>query len=378
MSSKFKIHQKGLTFNALCLKCFILKTKYNSRNRIYKIENENTLINYKFIEYRIIPKMSAPLFTEDWSLGDEIKLLGAIEKLGLENWEQISKILNKEKFECKSHYYTFYYKDKDDYLISDNETNIKNKSKDIFKANKEKENNSKIELTKNIGYIPFSENDKLNNSLCKKNNKKEYKYKNIFSVLGYSPKRNEFEIEYKNEAELLLSELEFRDSDSYQIHSMNYKILQNYNNILDEREERKKFVLEKNLFNIKREINFDKKLSNEDKEIYLNLKDNLKYLTKEQFTQMFENNVLQKNLKVLLNQLYMYKNLGCQTYEDIQNLINNQKNIFYNKDNNQNPVEIEKIKKLQNDHIYIVKNEVYKKLCAKKSKMKNFMKSLGK
>ena len=28
MSSKFKIHQKGLTFNALCLKCFILKTKY--------------------------------------------------------------------------------------------------------------------------------------------------------------------------------------------------------------------------------------------------------------------------------------------------------------------------------------------------------------
>ena len=103
---------------------------------------------------------------------------------------------------------------------------------------------------------------------------------------------------------------------------MNYKILQNYNNILDEREERKQLICDKNLFDIRKQINFDKKLSNEDREIYSNLKNNVRYLTKEQFSFIYESNVLQKNIKALLNQLYMYQDLGCKTYEDIQSYIN--------------------------------------------------------
>ena len=52
--------------------------------------------------------MEQPIFTEDWSFGDEIKLLGAIARLGIGNWEEISKITGKGRFECESHYYTFY------------------------------------------------------------------------------------------------------------------------------------------------------------------------------------------------------------------------------------------------------------------------------
>ena len=130
MSAKFKIHQKGLFFNALCLNCFVFKTKFDARNKTYYSCNEITMTNYKYMEYRILSKMNDPLFTEDWTLGDEIKLLGAIEKLGLENWEEISKILNKGKLECQSHYLAFYYKGKDDFLINDKEINIKNKSKE--------------------------------------------------------------------------------------------------------------------------------------------------------------------------------------------------------------------------------------------------------
>ena len=50
ISAKFKVHQKGLLFNALCINCLVLKTKFDSKTNIYYAENEITLINYKFME----------------------------------------------------------------------------------------------------------------------------------------------------------------------------------------------------------------------------------------------------------------------------------------------------------------------------------------
>ena len=43
-----------------------------------------------------------------------------------------------------------------------------------------------------------------------------------------------------------------------------------------------------------------------------------KYLTKEQFLFILESNILEKNIKTRLNQLLYYKNLGCNTYDDIR------------------------------------------------------------
>ena len=352
-TQKNKICQKGLNFNALCLECFIFKTKYNSKEMIYYIGNEITLFNFKFSHFCILNKMTENLFTNDWTLADEIKLLGAIEKLGLENWEEISKILNKGKFECESHYYTFYYKTKEDFLPSDekiiniNNNNYNNKfnnneydyisknknskNANLLKENKKAEDKNMLKIEENIGYIPFSENNKPNRSISKnivkKDDQEQDKSKplvnqNIYDTLGYWEKRKDFDVEYKNEAEIPLSELEFKDEDTPSQIKINYKNLKNYNNILDEREERKKFVEEKNLFDVKKQINFEKKLSTQDREIYQNIKYNLKYLTKEQFLFLYENNVLEKNIKARLNQLLFYEKLGCKTYDDIQKYIN--------------------------------------------------------
>ena len=380
-SSKDKMYQKDLSFNSLCVNCFILKTKYDPKSNTYYSTNEITFTNYKYNDYRILTKMSDPLFTEDWSLADEIKLIGAVEKLGLENWEDISKVLNKGKFECESHYYTFYYKEKDDYLINDNLVNDNNNNSiKKLEMNKDKENILLFSLTQNMGYIPFSENNnKLEHSIIKNNNlKKEKKKKlisqNVYDTLGYWSKRNEYDVEYKNEAEILLSELEFKDNDDYKTINMNYKILQNYNNILEEREERKKLVNEKNLYDYRKQINFDKKLSNEDREIYTNTKSFLKYLTKEQFYYMNENNILEKNIKALLNQLVMYQELGCKTFDDIQKYINEIK-----KENNKNNNEInqndEKMK-LRESTINPLKKIKRKFVVIKKNKFRNFKKRL--
>ena len=328
-----KNFQKGLNFNALCINCFLLKTKYNPKEKVNYIINEMTLNAYKFTHYKILNKLSENLFTNDWTLGEEIKLLGAIERLGLNNWEEISKILGKGKFECESHYYTFYYKSKNDFLPDDKILKLNHKNniskKNILYSNKKTENNFMNIINQNIGYIPFVENSKPNRSLSKNNNiKKDDQDKNksynqnIYDILGYWEKRKDYDVEFKNEAEIQMSEIEFRENDNNDNLYINYKSLKNYNNILDEREERKNLIIEKNLFDVRKQINFSKKLSKQDKEIFQMMKFNMKYLTKEQFLFIFESNVLEKNIKARLNQLLFYKNLGYNTYEEIQKYIN--------------------------------------------------------
>ena len=376
--SKNKNFQKGLNFNALCVKCFVFKTKFNPKDMTNYVINEMTLNTYKFTNYKILNKFSENLFTKDWTLGQEIKLLGAIERLGLNNWEEISKILGKGKFECESHYYTFYYKSNNDFLPDDKLIilNTNNKcSKNISLSNKKQETLYTDKIKQNIGYIPFSENNKSNRSLSKNNIKKDENDKskpvnqNMYDILGYWEKRKDYDVEYKNEAEIQMSEIEFNENDNKDKLDINYTSLRNYNNVLDEREERKNFVIEKNLFDVRKQINFFKKLSKHDKEIYEAIKYNMKYLTKEQFLFILESNILEKNIKTRLNQLLYYKNLGCNTYDDIQKYINEiKKENIKNKEENE--IKGDDKMRLRNSTINLTNklSEIQKNIKTKKRK----------
>ena len=164
----------SLPFELICLKCLVVKLKNNFKE-IKSLNYFNDSIPHQYTHYRIINKMKEPIFTMDWSFGDEIKLLGALERLGVGNWEEIANITGKGKFECESHYYTFYYKSNNDFLPDDKLIilNTNNKcSKNISLSNKKQETLYTDKIKQNIGYIPFSENNKSNRSLSKNNIKK--------------------------------------------------------------------------------------------------------------------------------------------------------------------------------------------------------------
>ena len=329
---KSLIQPKMLPFEVACISCFISKLSKNSfkeilSNNFFKENNP-----HKYTHYRIIGKMSEPLFTADWKFSDELKLLGAIEKLGLGNWEEVSNLIGKGKFECESHYNTFYYKSKTNYLPNEkiNMQSSINKKNDILKKNKIEENQLLSKIKSNLGYIPFTIDLNQSNRtvINAKNNKNDSQGKNKIvlqnacNTLGFCEKRKEFDIEYKNDAEIEVMDIEFKENDKKELINMYNSILQNYNNILDERDERKNFVLSKNLFDVKKQLIFEKKLSREDREIYQSMKEYLKYLTNEQFNELFEGMVLEKNLKSRLNQLIYYNKLGINSNEQIHGYIN--------------------------------------------------------
>ena len=90
---------------------------------------------------------------------------------------------------------------------------------------------------------------------------------------------------------------------------------------MDKREERKDFVLDKNLYDVKKQLMNEKKLSKEDREIYQSMKQSLKYLKNEEFKQYFEGIILEKNIKSRLNQLLYYYKMGYKTYGQIYKYI---------------------------------------------------------
>jgi len=63
---------------------------------------------------------------------------------------------------------------------------------------------------------------------------------NASEIVGYMPLRGDFDIEYDNDAELLLAEMEFNEDDKENELQMKYKLLDIYNIRLDERIKRKK------------------------------------------------------------------------------------------------------------------------------------------
>ena len=86
-------------------------------------------------------------------------------------------------------------------------------------------------------------------------------------VVGYMPKRGEFEIEYDNDAELLLAELEFNPDDSEEELRMKHRMIDIYNQRLNERIRKKEFVISRGLLDPKEQARLDKTRSKEEKDI---------------------------------------------------------------------------------------------------------------
>ncbi len=184
----------------------------------------------------------------------------AIEKFGLDNWSDISEFMTtKTKLQCEAHYYNYYYKSKEDRLPHSNDFMIKreyNKPNNptdrvIIESMKsqieEKEKRKIEEISRSQGKIPelSSNKDNKNNrsrSLAKNRNKKDQTtITSASEILGYWPKREEFDIEFLNDAELEIAELEFLDDDNENDRNLKLNVLKIYNAQLEEREKRKKY-----------------------------------------------------------------------------------------------------------------------------------------
>ena len=72
---------------------------------------------------------------------------------------------------------------------------------------------------------------------------------------GFMPLREDFDIEYENDAENLLADMEFSTDDHPSERDLKLQIIRIYNAKLAERDERKRFVIDRGLVDFKKQQN---------------------------------------------------------------------------------------------------------------------------
>ena len=295
-----------------CIKCFI-EGKHPKDHKFHVIDN----LNY-------------PLFTEDWKMYEEYKLLANLSTSGLNNWEDISNIMgNRGQVECESHYYSFYYTQKEDPLpkessiIIDNNKNIIKEKLEINKnIVKNKLNECQVNKGNSIQEQPKEQKVNKRNSrcLCLRKNPRNGEAESAAEILGCRPKRHEFETEFLNDTEIEISHLEFDENDKEDELKIKYDVLRDYNLRIKEREERKNFVFEKGLLDLRRQNRIESKLSRDEFELLLFLKPFLRFYENSEFFDLFEGIVLEQELKLALKNLNKLENEKTSKGEKISSI----------------------------------------------------------
>ena len=297
-------------------------------------------------KYQIIDDLNYPLFTEDWKMNEEYKLLLNLSSSGLNNWEDISNIMgNRGQVECESHYYSFYYTDKDDpmpkesSIIIDNNKNIIKEKLEKNKKIVEKNKLNEIQINKgnNIQEEPkevkTSKKKRNRRCLCLRKNLKNGEVESAGEILGCRPKRKEFETEFLNDAEIEIGHLEFNENDKEEDLKIKYDVLKDYNLRIKEREQRKNFVFDKGLLDLRRQNRIESKLTRDEFELLLFLKPFARFYENSEFFDLFEGIAIEQELKLMLknlNKLEKEKSSKGEkicTIEQIENYFDVDKNL---------------------------------------------------
>ena len=66
-------------------------------------------------------------------------------------------------------------------------------------------------------------------------------------------------------------------------------------------------MIERNLLDVKKHMNYERKLSKDDRDLLNSIKPLARFMTQEQFQDFFEGLILEKNMRQRLSQLNIYK-----------------------------------------------------------------------
>ncbi|KAK6918731.1 SANT/Myb domain [Dillenia turbinata] len=139
---------------------------------------------------------------------------------------------------------------------------------------------------------------------------------------GYNSKRQEFELEYDNDAEQLLADMEFKETDTEAEREVKLRVLRIYSKRLDERKRRKDFILDRQLLF---PDPFEKNLSPEEREICKRYRVFMRYNSKEEHYQLLKIIVEQQRIIKRIQDLQEARAAGCRATAEANRYIEQRK-----------------------------------------------------
>ncbi|XP_057506712.1 transcriptional adapter ADA2-like isoform X1 [Actinidia eriantha] len=315
--------------------------------------------------YRVMDNLSFPLICPDWNADEEILLLEGIEMYGLGNWNEIAEhVGTKNKAQCIDHYNAIYMNSPCFPLPDMSHVMGKNREELLAMAKEH------VEVSKGfptLGELTVKEEPPLSARVKVEDQRKEGSIGRSSSSLisgtdagagsgnttisevkkpsqindgpddikgegrsigekkprtsgdedpsmkelsGYNSKRQEFEIEYDNDAEQLLADMEFKDTDSDAERELKLRVLRIYSKRLDERKRRKEFILERDLLY---PDPFEKNLSPEEREVCRHYRVFMRFHSKEEHEELLKSVIEEHRILKRIQDLQEARAAGCRT-----------------------------------------------------------------
>lgn len=232
--------------------------------------------------YRVMDILSFPLLCPDWNADEEMLLLEGIEMYGIGKWAEVCEhVGTKTKDACIEHYTNIYLNSP--YFPLPDMTHVVGRNiKELLDMSKE---NAKVLAKDQMKPVKLEDVVSVMNLGSSKPKPSKDEVPWLMRISGYNPKRHEFDPEYDNEAEQLLADLEFKENDSEEEHELKLRVLRIYSKRLDERQRRKKFIIERDLLY---PSELENTLSQEEKNIWRHYDAFMRFHSKQEHEELLE------------------------------------------------------------------------------------------
>eukprot|EP00956_Cyclotella_meneghiniana_P031276 scaffold81739_cov67-Cyclotella_meneghiniana.AAC.4 len=137
-------------------------------------------------------------------------------------------------------------------------------------------------------------------------------------LAGYMPRRQDFDVEHDNDAELLISDLEFSAEDTNADRDLKVEVIKIFNSKLDERQRRKEFILEKKLTNYRENQEQFQKLPADERHLIHRMRLFERFHTFEEHQTFVDNILKAKRLRKEIAKLQTYRRLGITSLADAE------------------------------------------------------------
>ncbi|KAL3942265.1 MAG: hypothetical protein SGBAC_003504 [Bacillariaceae sp.] len=132
-------------------------------------------------------------------------------------------------------------------------------------------------------------------------------------LLGFMPRRGDFDIEWENAAEESIADMEFMQNDTLQERQLKVQVLEIYFQKQEERERRKNFIMTRNLYDYKQFLEDEEKIPVDERDLVQRLRLFERFHTPDEHKQFISDIIKAKKLRKEIATLQMYRHIGIRT-----------------------------------------------------------------
>jgi hypothetical protein len=135
---------------------------------------------------------------------------------------------------------------------------------------------------------------------------------------GFMPRRGDFDVEWGNDAEQALADMEFTRVDTAEERQLKMQVLDIYCQKLDEREKRKNFILTRHLYDYRTYVANDQKLPQDERDLVSRMRMFERFHTPDEHKQFITDILKAKQLRKEIAKLQMYRRMGIKSLAEAE------------------------------------------------------------